>query len=107
MSLDTSKVLLGIVLALSMGLSIYWWFCFIAGYPIDHWAVGIVTLVEVGAVAFALTKYGKKTKPIKPQGVLDIDFVNPNKDTYSFVLDCPIEDLANMDVVTFKVMVNK
>ena len=47
MSLDTSKVLLGIVLALSMGLSIYWWFCFIAGYPIDHWAVGIVTLVRL------------------------------------------------------------
>lgn len=107
---DFVKWLVTIVLpgigALYFGLSKLW------DLPQSENVVGTITLVCIflgSLIGISTVSYNKEAlvsspvSDVEPDGSINLDTTDPEKDVYTMTLDISLEELAKRDTVTFKV----
>lgn len=81
--------------------TLYFTLASIWNLPYVEQVLGTLTVID-GAIG-ALIGIASKTYSKSKDGTLHIDTSNPEKDTYNFELDIPLEELANRNSLNLKV----
>lgn len=69
------------------------------GLPYGQEVVGTITAIDT----FLGVLLGISAKSYQGDGTLHIDTSNPNKDTYRFEINTPLEDIPGKKTVTFNI----
>lgn len=95
----TYDVLKFITLLLPAMGTLYFALSGIWGFPYGEQVVGTLTAIE----AFLVAILKISSNNYNGEGTLIVNTTDPEKDVYNLSLNVPVEDLATMKTITFKV----